>query len=559
MSPQSVLALGFLAAAAVSGSLACVAWRRRAVPGASYFALLLASIGTWAAGSALEALAYGVAVKVFWTQIQYVAFVALPVLWLLFALDYTGESKWITRRNVAILLIIPALTLVAVFSNPWHHAYWTFINAVGGDEGGNLLYGHGPLFYASIAYDYLLLFAGTTIVTRALFQSHQVFQLQGLVILLGVLIPWLWNLIYVAGQSPVYGVDLAPLAMTLSGVFIGWGLFRYRLFDLAPVARNRVVESLDDPVIVLDAHDRVADANPAALALLGANGSSVIGRPADAALHALPGWNSDLTTLERADLNVPFGDGSPRFFRLRISPLKDGRQRVAGRMLILHETTDRVRIEQELHQANSRLQEQLTEIRALQTELHEQAIRDPLTHLFNRRYMEATLAQDLARAEREGRQLILALMDIDHFKALNDTFGHSAGDAMLQALAAHLRLHTRKGDLLCRLGGEEFVAALAGTSLPIGLQRAEEWRASFADLRVCFEEHLLRSTLSIGVAAFPQHGHTVEQLMRAADRALYAAKAAGRNCVRTPPDAIARAASVGESPEGLAPAEHAQT
>ena len=192
---------------------------------------------------------------------------------------------------------------------------------------------------------------------------------------------------------------------------------------------------------------------------------------------------------------------------------------------------DRYRAETELRRANERLQAQLAEIQALQAQLREQAIRDALTGLFNRRYLEETLERELLRARRAAAAISLVMLDIDHFKKLNDTYGHKAGDVMLQKLGEMLRAHTRGGDVACRYGGEEFVVVLPGASLEVAHQRAEQWRLTFEAVRVPYGKHELRSTLSLGVAVFPQHGSTSDEVLRMADTALYMAKTEGRNRV----------------------------
>lgn len=187
--------------------------------------------------------------------------------------------------------------------------------------------------------------------------------------------------------------------------------------------------------------------------------------------------------------------------------------------------------EQILNAANQALQNQLTEIHALQAQLSEQANRDPLTGLYNRRYLDTTLERELARCEREGQPLSLMLIDIDHFKRVNDTYGHQAGDEVLKKLAAMLTEQARVADVVCRYGGEEFLLLLPNMPPDIARVRAEQWRAAFAATTVLFDACQLQATLSIGIASYPSHGKSPEELIRCADRALYRAKSEGRNRV----------------------------
>jgi diguanylate cyclase (GGDEF)-like protein len=169
---------------------------------------------------------------------------------------------------------------------------------------------------------------------------------------------------------------------------------------------------------------------------------------------------------------------------------------------------------------------------SLRESLHEQAIRDPLTGLYNRRVVDDFLIRELARATRKSHHLSLVTMDVDNFKHINDTFGHSAGDMVLRKIGAILQSHVRESDVACRLGGEEFSLLFAELPLPVAIQRAEDIRKSLREMALLYNEKEIGPiTASFGVAAFPEHGHTAEALLRAADKAMYDAKGAGRDRV----------------------------
>lgn len=202
------------------------------------------------------------------------------------------------------------------------------------------------------------------------------------------------------------------------------------------------------------------------------------------------------------------------------------------RALKLRDTREALRhSEQALQAAHEELQGRFDEIQALQTRLSEQANRDPLTGLYNRRYLDTTLERELARCQREGQPLTLMLIDLDHFKRINDTWGHQAGDEVLRQLADMLESHARLADVACRYGGEEFLLLLPNMPLEIAVARAEQWRIAFANATVAFGEFRMQATLSIGIATYPGHGTTAQLLIHNADRALYRAKAEGRNRV----------------------------
>ena len=205
--------------------------------------------------------------------------------------------------------------------------------------------------------------------------------------------------------------------------------------------------------------------------------------------------------------------------------------------------------EKELLQANQALVMNLQEIEELQQQLHEQANRDALTTLYNRRYLDSTLERELASCKREGKPLSLIMIDVDHFKKYNDRYGHQAGDQCLIAVAKTLQASAKRAsDLAARYGGEEFLLVLPGMDATTAQGLAEEVRRSVEALKISHEQsHSGKVTISIGLAVMTNDSHVdVAGLLRAADEALYHAKHGGRNQVRLAAQ-TRRAARVAES------------
>jgi diguanylate cyclase (GGDEF)-like protein len=189
-----------------------------------------------------------------------------------------------------------------------------------------------------------------------------------------------------------------------------------------------------------------------------------------------------------------------------------------ARSALEQEVTKRLWAERELTQANLRL--------------HDKAVRDALTGLHNRGYLEESLDREESRARRSSQSLGVMMIDIDHFKRCNDMFGHAAGDAVLRAVAQHMLSLARGEDILCRYGGEEFVLVMANASPGTMLERAEKICLGVKSLEIeCDGRRVGPVTLSAGIAMFPEHGENGQAVLQAADAALYRAKAAGRNCV----------------------------
>ncbi len=195
-----------------------------------------------------------------------------------------------------------------------------------------------------------------------------------------------------------------------------------------------------------------------------------------------------------------------------------------GRVWYFRDISERKRAERSLH--------------ALQEQLRDQVLHDPLTGLFNRRYLDEMFGRQLSFADRHSHPVSVIMCDIDHFKLVNDTHGHLVGDEVLRFLAQLLKAQSRSSDIVCRYGGEEFLMVLPDMALDMACMRAESLRATIAATSTTSGLVTLRVTASFGVASFPVHGTTMDELLRAADSALYDAKRGGRNRVVMAPEAI---------------------
>jgi diguanylate cyclase (GGDEF)-like protein/PAS domain S-box-containing protein len=203
------------------------------------------------------------------------------------------------------------------------------------------------------------------------------------------------------------------------------------------------------------------------------------------------------------------------------------RMEIGGKTVVIcviMDVTERVRAEREL--------------RALQEALREQSTHDGLTGLYNRRYLDETFARELIKAQREGGPISIIMADLDHFKKVNDLYGHLAGDEVLRAFGGLLKRNSRSSDIFCRYGGEEFLLVFPGMTEAAALERTERLRSAIAATPMSFGRSQIAVTSSFGVAMFPRCGRTADALIAAADRALYAAKAAGRNRVVLSQEAV---------------------
>ncbi|MCA9520437.1 MAG: diguanylate cyclase [Myxococcales bacterium] len=224
-------------------------------------------------------------------------------------------------------------------------------------------------------------------------------------------------------------------------------------------------------------------------------------------------------------------NGSIYYEEQHIAPVRGDTGEITHFIAIKQDVTERLRAERELEERNRELQQRVVEIEGLHRQLVEQAIRDPLTNLFNRRYLDEMLEREVARAIRYQTPLSAVLLDVDHFKDVNDLAGHAAGDAILVGLAGLLKSMFRAVDIICRYGGDEFVVVLPGAALHDAVRRAEDVRTAFATLRATVDSAAIvpPCSLSLGVAQFRTGEESAQALIERADQALYEAKHLGRN------------------------------
>ena len=204
---------------------------------------------------------------------------------------------------------------------------------------------------------------------------------------------------------------------------------------------------------------------------------------------------------------------------------------ISGYQGVGRDISARKQHEAELLQSHQQLEDRLHEVAEEKSVLQELTMRDSLTGLHNRRFLDAALSRELVRTEREGKRLAVIVMDLDHFKNVNDQYGHAAGDETLRMLAELLKRGARESDLICRYGGEEFVAIMPGMSADQALERAESWRQQLEETTIVCGDSKISITLSAGIAVFPDHGNTPNLLLAGADKMLYKSKGEGRNRV----------------------------
>lgn len=300
------------------------------------------------------------------------------------------------------------------------------------------------------------------------------------------------------------------------------------------------LRSAANGIVITDRGGTITWVNPAACAITGYHPEELVGQHT----RLLKSGEHDAAFYEALWTRVMGGetwtgtivnrrkDGVLYHEEQTIAPVFDDAGHVSHFIAIKQDISERRRNEEALKAAHAELAARVSEIESLNRQLREQAIRDPLTGLHNRRYFEESIVREVARAIRLDEPLALLAIDVDHFKQVNDTHGHACGDRVLQNVALAISADVRASDLVCRFGGEEFTVCLPGATLEAALARAEQWRSRFAESRVEGEGGTsVACTLSVGVAMFLGAADTIEATLHRADAALYQAKRQGRNRV----------------------------
>jgi len=531
----SIFVVVLLLNAILAGMIAFMLKRRQPAPGRLAMIWMLVGLALWAFGYAMITISKSLELKVFWLRVENIGILTVPIFWFFFTVQYAQMDKWLTRYTAVWFFVVPFLALVLIFSDDLMHYYYGMIRVPSDGYGPLIIEERGPWYLLAVIQAYALNLSGVAVLIWRFFNYRSIYQRQLWVLVSAVLIPLVVNVFYqFAPQiAPPFSLpyDLTPVTFTITAIMLSAGIFGLRLFDLIPIARHTVLEHIPEMVFVMDAHDRVLDANLAAQKGLGKTLDEIVGKDPLEVFHDWTQLINRYLTSNTTHVEIQIPGDPPRTLELDISPMYNQFGALDGRVVVAHDITEHKWLENDMKYANESLQSQLAEINELRQKLEEQAIRDPLTNAYNRRYLAEYLDGAIARAERDKTPVTIVILDVDDFKQINDTYGHTCGDDVLLAMTKFLFEHTRRSDVVCRYGGEEFVILMPQVDLEIGHERAEAWRQDFSEMPIEYEDMELCATFSAGVATYPQHGLSGEEVLKAADMALYHSKESGKNRV----------------------------
>ena len=484
---------------------------RQSKTGQSFLFLMICAF-IWVSGFVFESLTTDLNTKLFFINLEFLGITFLPFAWVLLVLNFNGHTmnKW----SVFSLAVIPVATNLVIWTNAIHH--WFFGNP-------HISLTAAPFPVIDPEYNFWFYFihapAGYLYVLIALFFLIRSFQnmdvayrAQSILLVFAIAIPLSTDLLYVLGYSPVKHYNYTPAIFCISGLILAMALFRYHFLDLIPLARDAVVETLHDGVIVLDIKGRIVDINPAARNILKSSDQRLVGSAVQNSQEQIFRKISALLKTAPSQVDIEIQGGSKLYYEVSINDVKDKQNELLGKVITLHDITERT---------------------LLFKKVETLAFQDSLTGIDNRRHFISLCKREIYRMRRSGgRPSAVVMIDLDNFKSINDTYGHACGDQVLIDFTRAIQSHLRTLDIFGRVGGEEFALFLVDVNREEALEILERLRVSVEAVQIQVDGKDLNITASFGMVSTDQvklEDLEIEKLLSLADQALYRAKEAGRN------------------------------
>ncbi|MCB0101869.1 MAG: diguanylate cyclase [Anaerolineales bacterium] len=442
----------------------------------------------------------------FWLDISYIGVVIVPATFFVFAMQISGQQEWLKKPFLIGLYVEPLLVLLLMWTDPLHNLFFAGKRL----ENTGMILNAGPVFWGNVVYSYLLLFVTFILLVRRFMATSGIYRRQLGVVIAGAGVTWLNSFIFIAGLSPFPNADNTPFSFTLAAFAFAYALLRYRMLDVVPVARDTLIEGMSDGVLVLDANNRIVDMNPEAGKLLSTSPAGAIGRQVEEVFSHWVDIDQGSVKTSKTRAEVLIEKEMNTYLDLQISPLFDKRRNFIGRLVVWHD---------------------ISNLKKIQADLEKLATQDSLTHAYNRRHFYTLAEVEIQRSLRSQLPFSVILVDIDHFKDVNDKYGHKAGDQALVHFTKVCIQNLRQVDIFARFGGEEFVIVLPETAMDQAKVTAERIRKIVESAALNIDDQQLKITASFGVSTFKSEEDTLEHLLQKADKALYAAKNKGRNRV----------------------------
>lgn len=492
--------------------LAIIGYTNRQVfAGTKTFAWLSLFSAIYAFGHAFELTSSTLDGAMFWVVFQYLGLPFTAPGTLILVLQYVGLDKHLNKVTYFLYYLIPIISVTLVATNSYHHLFYKSVE-VTYHQGTPLLdmtIGQWYIVHGSYTSGTLLI--GFLFLIRYWLKTKSRQWKQILTLMIGIILPVIASFVYLVGLTPL-GIDPVPIVMFFTASLYLWAILSTHMLVVAPIAKDSVFDSMRDGVIVLDLSNQVAEYNSAAFKLFPNLKIGIMIEDVERAGNKISKTLDDFvgkSITREIEYNI---QNSISYFQIRVSPIQKRNGQVVGTAIVL---------------------QNVTEYKQLQYQLEALAYKDGLTGIFNRSYFLEQSKQKLKEMTDKRETISFILFDIDHFKQINDNFGHFAGDKAIQHTVSVCKNMLEEEMIFGRYGGEEFVLMLPSYTRTDATAFAEVLRRRLDETTLRYNDQDIRVTASFGVTGIDENtrNHSVDQLLKEADHALYKAKRNGRNCV----------------------------
>ncbi len=477
-------------------------WHHRSVLGARFFLLTLILAEFWIVSQGLEMSALDLSTKIIWANIEYIPIMLTPLTYLYLTLHYTRHEKWLQHRWLPFLLLIaPVVLNILLWTNSGLIRQDVYLNLSGAFPTVGKTY--GPLFWIFAAYNYSITIITMGNLAGAFKEKKSLYYKQNVFLFIAILLPVISNLLQISGLNP-FNTDITPVCFGISALIIFWGIFRYRLFDIVPIARSIIIQEMRTGMIVLSNDGRFLDINPAAKKMLQITSEQPIGLNIETELCSMPEIIRIFEEAKDVVSEVSFSSSDIFYcYETSLTRIKNADKESIGWLLQIYDITERKTSEEIIQHM---------------------AFHDALTGLPNRSCFHMLFAEELAHSRIRGDLLTVAFLDLDNFKNINDTYGHDVGDRVLIKVAERLKGVLRESDIIARIGGDEFAILLPHVENDekielIGKKIIEIFRK---DVNIDGNSFEIKASIGFGVS--PRDGDSIDVLLKKADKAMYLVK-----------------------------------
>ena len=477
--------------------------QKREAPKSHYFIILALVIIAYTMGRAVESSATVMETAYVGVILAYCGSPYIPAVMLSFLWDYYDIN--IKKRFQPLLYIIPALSTVCVVIPELRHFYYIDYSFFAGPPIAQIMVQGSFFYYVTIGYHFLLLGLCLALSLWGAIKLKRTERWSSMTIFVAVLAPMIFHLLYLLKITPL-GLDLNPIALCFSLGMFAVAVYSLNLLRMVPLAKDVILEQMSDAFIIVDTENRYLEANATAKSLFSALPEMHVGEK----LNVQDLFHNVTEGLDGQTLVSVLLDGKKQYYHLAETEIEQNKKKQCT-CYTLHDITD---------------------ARNLMAELRTMATYDSLTNVYNRASFYQLGSQALDRAREQRVAVSVFGIDIDHFKEINDGYGHFCGDEILKCLVEKISGRLRKADIFGRVGGDEFNILLPNTNIENAIGLAEGLQHMVSSQPCVFRDQEIHVTISIGVAVFDEYRHeNLESLLMDVDKALYVAKNTGRDRV----------------------------